>query len=129
MAVTRATPSPRPLSATAGVTLFETLIALSILALVLGVAATALRGPSPSMLLEQQAAAFTEAAATARARAVNGGETVELELPGCDGRPVIARFHSDGTATGSEACVSGNSLSLTLRISPLTGRLAVDRSP
>lgn len=119
--------SPAP--GRAGVTMFETLVALSILALVLGVAATALRGPSPAMQLEQWAAELAADAARARARAVAEGESVSVALPGCDGGTVTARFFSDGTASGPDACVTVADTSLTLRISPLTGRLRVMRAP
>jgi len=122
---------PRPgLARTAdGFTLMETLVALGILALVLGVSATALRGPSPAMQLERAASELIARATAARARAVASGDAVSVDMPGCGDAPVAAIFYPDGTALGLQACLRAADLGLTLRISPLTGRLSVVRAP
>lgn len=110
----------------AGVTLLEALVALGIIALVSSVAVTALRPPSPALVLEQQAAELISEAATARSQAIHTAAPVALELPGC-GAVLEAVFHPDGTARGTGACLTERGATLRLRLSPLTGRLVPER--
>lgn len=112
----------------AGFSLFETMVALAVLALVVSVTATSIRGPSPAVLLQQQANALIESATLARSRAVSTGRSVALELPGCGGKAELAHFHPDGTADAAQACVTVEEQILKLHVSPLTGRLVV-RAP
>ena len=108
----------------AGFSLLETLVALAILAAVTGVAAAALRGPSPTLRLDAAVTALMREATAARHRAVVEGRTVPLPLPRCDGAETVARFHPDGTASGAaSACLALAGLTRELRLSPLSGRL------
>ena len=114
--------SRRP-SSDAGFSLLETLIALAILATVTGVAAAALRAPSPGLQLDSAVSELRLEASTTRRRAVTTLARASMVLTDCTGRDVVVWFFPDGTASGSEVCVTQSGLTRKLRISALSGRL------
>lgn len=120
---------PRPPMGTpsAGLSLFETLMALTILALVAGVAAAGMRGPSPALQLRRQAADLTRRVAAARLQAVRDSRTVWIALDGlpCDAEaPPRAGLFAGGTGQAPDLCLTHpDAPTLRLRMDPLTGRL------
>ena len=109
----------------AGFTLFETMLVLGLIAMVLAVALSAARGPSPALQLRQHAADLKAEAAAARLRAVNAQRHVIYEpaAPDCTGRQTTLVFAPDGTAKGPDLCLSRDRARLVLRVSPVSGRL------
>ncbi len=111
---------------TAGLSLLETLIALAILAMVMGLSASAFRGPSPTLRLQKEAATLTRAATVLRQRAIREGNTVTMEDSGtpCEETDKPLTFFPDGTASGPDLCLSADDLHLRLTLNALTGRLS-----
>ncbi|MFZ5963022.1 hypothetical protein ACOXXX_08745 [Thalassococcus sp. BH17M4-6] len=110
----------------AGFTLFDVLISLAILAAILAIATTALRPPSPALLLERQLATLKNDAALARDRAVRLDRPVALPVPGCQtDEGSEALFFPDGTARATgPICLTQGGLSRRLLIEPITARIA-----
>lgn len=107
----------------AGLTLFETLVSLAILALVAGVTVAGLRGPSPQLRAKADAAAFQERFAATRLRAMRDGVPLvhETELL-CAGAGPLTVF-ADGSARGGPICI-GDSV---LTVAPLSGTFEVQQ--
>ncbi len=114
-------------SSRAGLSLFETLMALTILALVAGVSAAGMRGPSPALQLRRQAADLTRQVAAARLQAARDSRTVwiALESMPCNPQaPARAGLFADGTGKAPDLCLTHpDAPTLRLRMDPLTGRL------
>ena len=105
----------------AGVTLLETMVSLAILSLVLAVAATAVRPPSPWLQEQAAIAELTRRAQETRLRAIT--ETLALVMVTdalCPDAPPPT-FFADGSATGGPVCVGSQELA----IRPFTGAIGV----
>ncbi|WP_299695288.1 prepilin-type N-terminal cleavage/methylation domain-containing protein [uncultured Tateyamaria sp.] len=103
----------------AGVTLFETMVSLAILSLILAVAATAVRPPSPRLQAEATLSELVRQAQEVRLRAIASGTTAVFDTDTlCDDAAKV-RFYPDGSATGGPLCVADR----TLTLRPLTGTL------
>ena len=109
----------------AGLSLLEALIALAILALIMGLSASTFRGPSPALRLQKQAAELVGAAATLRQRAIREAATLELETEGltCEDNGQPLSFFPDGTASGPDLCLNVKDQQLRLQLNALTARL------
>ncbi|HHI70479.1 MAG TPA: hypothetical protein ENJ91_05705 [Rhodobacteraceae bacterium] len=110
----------------AGISILEALVVLAILAMVLGLSAGALRGPSPALQLQKQAGILIEKAANLRQRAIREGKklTMENQTTTCDTtikQPLS--FFPDGTASGPDLCLVIADQRLRLHLNALTGRL------
>lgn len=112
-------------SQTAGLSLLEALIALAILALIMGLSASAFRGPSPALSLQKQAAELIGTATVLRQRAIRDGDTLSLETKGltCEGSDQPLYFFPNGTASGPDLCLSVKDQQLRLQLNMLTARL------
>ena len=114
--------------ARAGLSMFEVLVALTILALVTTVATAGLRGPSPSLQLQRQTADVVRQSAVTHLRAIRQEQTLFLDVSTliCTPEdPTIASFFADGTAQGPDLCLTASDSTLQrLRLVPLTGRYA-----
>ncbi|WP_457645937.1 pilus assembly FimT family protein [Profundibacter sp.] len=112
---------------TAGLSLLEALIALAILAMVMGLSASAFRGPSPALRLQKQASGLIQTATTLRQRAIRDGRSFTMQTQGltCEttGQPLV--FFPNGTASGPDLCLTADTRQTRLRVNALTGRLAV----
>jgi hypothetical protein len=93
------------------------------LASVLGIAATALRAPSPRLALDRAVADLTGQLAQTRLRAVRMHASLPMDLPQCDDDPVSVRVFPDGTAEPGSACLAAGDATQRLRLDPLTARL------
>ncbi|MGC1495035.1 MAG: type II secretion system protein [Sulfitobacter sp.] len=107
----------------AGFTLLETLVALSILAVVSGIAAAALKGPSPRLQLDNAVNEALEVASATRHRAVITQTAAHMPMTDCNNNDVDLWFFPDGTASNAQVCVTQSGLTRVLRISTLSGRL------
>ncbi len=109
----------------AGLSLLEALIALAILALIMGLSASTFRGPSPALRLQKQAAELIGSAATLRQRAIREGDTLQLETKGlaCEGTDQPLSFFPDGTSSGPDLCLTAGDQQLRLQLNFLTARL------
>ena len=109
-----------------GFTLFEALIALSVLSFITG--AVLMLRPEPSTELKLQAVAtdLIESAGAYRHRAINIGRTTvwEPDAADCDGRSVQITFYPDGTSEAGELCITARDRSMVLEVNALTGRLS-----
>ena len=103
----------------AGVTLFETMVALAVLSLIVAVVAVAARPPSPRLQEEAAIAALVREAQDLRLRAIQEGRTVEMGSEDvCEGaRPPV--FYPDGSARFGPLCIGTR----TLPVRPITGTL------
>ncbi|WP_439655617.1 pilus assembly FimT family protein [Sulfitobacter aquimarinus] len=110
----------------AGFSLLETLVALAILAVVTGVAVSALRQPPPALQLDNAVTQVLRTATTTRNRAVSTQVRMSMPVADCDGDDGLIWFYPDGTAKGPEVCVSHAGLVRRLRVSALSGRLIQD---
>ncbi|NSX56917.1 hypothetical protein [Parasulfitobacter algicola] len=112
---------------TSGVSLFEVMLALGILSLMLGVIATSSRGPSDTLLLQQDAAAMQRNLTDLRAQSIQTGQPVSFDTTGlsCDANPKPIVFFSDGSAQGQPLCLRKNDLTLSLILDPLIGRYKI----
>lgn len=110
----------------AGLSLLEALIALAILAMVMGLSASAFRGPSPTLRLQKEAAALIRTTSQLRQRAIREGTILSMETNGttCDKLGTTLSFFPDGTAIGPDLCLKTESLQLRLALNVLTGRLS-----
>lgn len=103
----------------AGVTLLETMVALAVLSLIVAVAATAARGPSPRLQEEAAIANLARQAQDARLRAIQEGRVVEMVTEDvCEGAETPV-FYPDGSARFGPLCVGTREIPLR----PLTGTL------
>lgn len=110
----------------AGLSILEALIALAILAMIMGLNASAFRGPSPTLRLQKEAAVLIRTASQLRQRAIRENKVLSMESNGatCDEQETPLSFFPDGTAIGPDLCLSAESLQLRLTLSALTGRLS-----
>jgi prepilin-type N-terminal cleavage/methylation domain-containing protein len=111
-----------------GFSLLEMMVVLAIVATITGVTAAGLRGPSPMVQLERTIIAFQREAAEARHRAVLEQIVIPLSGTDCDGNEVIIKFFPNGTANGPNICLTQAGFTGILRLSNLTGYLALDAS-
>ncbi|MEL7092177.1 MAG: hypothetical protein AAFN94_10635 [Pseudomonadota bacterium] len=103
----------------AGVSLFETMVALAVLSLILAVVAVSVRPPSPRLQAEAALAALQRQAQESRLRAMTTGNRVTMGTDAvCTNSPAPV-FYPDGTATGGPLCLGAR----TITLSPLTGTL------
>ena len=103
----------------AGVSLFETMVSLAILSLIVAVAATAIRPPSPRLLAEAEISQLVRAAQETRLRAIQEGRPVRMETDAtCDDTPAPI-FFPDGSARDGPLCVGERQINIL----PLTGTL------
>lgn len=110
--------------------LFETLVALAILALVLAVAAGGLSPRGSDADLRRISADVVAAAGTIRSRAIATGETQVFRVDelDCARRLVVeTRFFFDGSARGPDLCLAAGDRTLRLTLDPLTGLYEVER--
>lgn len=105
--------------------MFETLVSLAILVAIISIATTALRPPSPSLLLDKKVSELAKTVSSARNRAVRNGKPVSLEAPGCDNRETVELlFFPEGTAwSNGQICIQEGSIIRIFRLTPLTGEL------
>lgn len=110
----------------AGLSLLEALIALAILAMVMGLSASAFRGPSPTLQLQKEAATMISTASQLRQRAIRDGQVLSMKTNGttCEKPDMPLSFFPDGTAFGPDLCLTAGSLQLRLALNALTGRLS-----
>ena len=116
-------PPPHPQS---GVTLFEILVSLAILAMILSVAASRLSRPD-RFSSERVAAEIAEAAAAARLKAIREAPAIAriTQQEPCaeiDAEPPVT-FFPDGTAAAQPFCLHIDGAPVFFRVDPVTGRL------
>lgn len=116
--------SPTPVPGAAGYSLFEVLIALSILAMVIAVSAAGFRPPSDEMKLNRQISDLVSKISDARLKAIRTNQAVGIEIVNCDDEPVNLNLFPDGTASGGEICLEEGTQQETLILSTLTGLLS-----
>ncbi len=106
-------------------TLFEVLIALSILALVTAVVVAARPAPSPELQLRTEASRLFEDASAHRHRAVETGTDVlwRPDALDCNGNAVEGQMFHDGTAEGLDICIEIEGRRLRLEMDVLAGGL------
>lgn len=109
--------------ARAGMTLFEVLVVLAILALMTSLALGLRRGPSPALLLERQASELEREATRLRGLAISGGSPQALDAEACETDAEPVTFHPAGTANGGDICLVAGDHRLRLAVDPLTGIL------
>lgn len=118
--------SPRStLGPRAGLTLFEVLISLAILALMASVVIAGRGGPSPALTLNAKVAEVKEHAAGIRREAIlQGGDQLwQDDALACDEEPFEVTYFADGTARGTDICLSVETTQARLKVDPLTGIL------
>lgn len=110
----------------AGLSILEALIALAILAMVMGLSASAFRGPSPTLRLQKEAAVLIRTASQLRQRAIREGKDLSMESNGlaCGEPDIPLSFFPDGTGIGPDLCLTAESHQLRLTLNALTGRLS-----
>ena len=105
-----------------GFTLFEALISLAILSLLLAVAVSSAKPPSPALRAKSNAARLVRTAGQVRLTAIETQST-KVWVPGvvaCDPDEATEyQFFSDGTAIGPDLCL----FDMRLELHPLTGFL------
>lgn len=108
-----------------GVSLFEILLVLALLAAVTAVAFPALRNPSAALAAARRAATWSDRFAAARDRAVRDTRITTLDLTdaACDATLTTATFFPDGTVASPDLCVTSAGILQRLHANPLTGRL------
>lgn len=108
-----------------GLTLFEALIALSIIAMMAGVVVAGRGTPSAALELNAVISDLTADAFDVRGRAIVEGQRLvwEPEVSTCGGDPVVTNFHPDGTADAIRVCIERENVRKELRLDPLTGIL------
>lgn len=103
----------------AGVTLFETMVALAVLSLIVAVVATAVRPPSPRLQQEATISELVRQAQLTRLRAIQEGRAVAMGPEDvCEGASP-PMFFPDGSARFGPLCVGDRVIPLR----PLTGTL------
>ncbi|WP_162946931.1 Tfp pilus assembly protein FimT/FimU [Ruegeria sp. EL01] len=110
---------------TEGFSLFEVLIALSILALVVTISVSSFRPPSDKMLLNKVISDFISEVSEARLHAIRSDQVAAVEISDCRDELVELDFYPDGTAAGGEVCLASGQSQGILQISPLTGQVTV----
>ena len=106
-----------------GVTLFETLIALTVVALLFGVVTISVRPPSPAMRLEREISSILAETSALRLRAIRQDETVRWRARSpCEAQQSDTVFFSDGTARGQDICLDVDGASDRLTLNSLIGR-------
>lgn len=104
----------------AGVSLFETMVALAILSLLVAVVAGAARGPSPRLQQEAAIAQILRAAQEVRLRAIQEGRAIAMGPDHTCEDATAPTFFPDGSAQGGPLCLETR----VIRVDPLTGTLA-----
>lgn len=108
----------------AGATLFEALIALSILGLMAGIVVAARPAPSSELQRALAIAALKVDAVSTRARAIQSNETVEWEAAmDCNTNDSAVLFFRDGTVSTSSVCFEIEGTEVELSVDPLLGIL------
>lgn len=109
----------------AGVTLFETLVMLAILALVTAIAFGLQRGPSPGLELERRVSDVLKTASQYKQVAILENIVVEMNITGagCQGGDADITYYPDGTAYGDDLCLSHENKTVRLVLNRLTGQL------
>ncbi|KNG93786.1 pilus assembly FimT family protein [Pseudaestuariivita atlantica] len=113
------------LSRSAGISLLEMLVVLGILGAIMAIAITNLRPPPSRLTLEGRAADLLREAAILRGTAIELGQTMSLQVPGCDAADHAVQFFADGTARGADACLIERGRVVRLRVKPVLGRLTI----
>ena len=106
----------------AGVTLFETMVALGVLSLILAVVATSVRPPSPQLQTKATIAALVQDVQTARLRAIQEGRDVTLETDNLCAGARAPVFFPDGSARFGPLCVGTQEI----QVLAITGTLDLD---
>ncbi len=101
------------------------MIGLAILSLMLGIVAASSRGPSDSLLLQQDAAQLQRTLTDLRADSIQTGQPVSFDTTDltCDDARTEIVFFPDGSAFGEQLCLRRNDLIMRLDLDPLTGRI------
>lgn len=120
--------SDRVRAAKGGFTLLEVLVVLAIIVGVTGIAASAIRGPSPRLKLDARVSEIIDEASTARHRAVVSQQEASFSVTDCAGQVREMKFFQDGSAQTMTLCVAVGELSQMLSVSPITGRVVVSDS-
>lgn len=109
----------------AGITLFETLVVLAILALVTAVFFGVQRGPSPGLELERHVSDVLNTASQNKQAAISENTMVEMKVTGagCETGDANITYYPDGTAYGDDLCLSHESKTVRLILNRLTGQL------
>jgi len=106
-----------------GFTLFEALISLSILSLILAVAATQFSGPSDQLRFQSELAALREDIMQTRASAIQNSTAKmfnaheHLCAIDRDTQETTITFFADGSAIGPDLCIDDH----RLQLDPITG--------
>lgn len=120
----------------AGVSLLEMLVVLALIALLLGVAATRLTGPSPRLSTEALGAKFVDAAYDQRLEAMVQGREIawapilpnDIKSEPCSeaetAPPIV--FLPTGRALGGPVCLKQGDRGLILSVDWLTGLVAAE---
>lgn len=117
-------PSKEPDESTLGFSLLEAMVVLAIVAFVTAIAASALRGPGERIIALQSVRHLQSSAYQARAMAIESGESVSIEVPGCDSDPTVQiTYFRDGTASAQTTCIQRGSTIFRLQVNRLTGTL------
>lgn len=109
-----------------GLSLLEALIALGILAMVMGVSIGTFRGPSPTLALQKDAAALVRTTSNLRQSAIRDNQPLSMDISelACEDTTANIIFYPNGTARGPDLCLFNKDQTLRLTIKPLTGRLS-----
>ena len=102
-----------------GVSLFETMVSLAILSLVLAIAVTAVRPPSPRLQEQAAIAHLTRLAQETRLRAITETRPVAMTTDALCDEAQAPTFFADGSAMGGPLCVGAR----VLTVSPFTGAI------
>lgn len=113
---------------TTGATLFETLMVLAILAGVAGITASAIRTPSPQLILRQEAQSLRTTVIAAREAAVRSGrpQSIENVADDCSGQPARLVAFADGTILSPDLCLTLEGETIRLAVDNITGRLKIE---
>lgn len=119
------TSQPKFMGPSAGLTLFEVLISLAILALMAGVVIAGRTGPSPALTLNAKVADVTERAAAIRRDAILQGtdQVWQDDDLACEDQAFEVIYFADGTARGTDICIFVDPSQSRLTVDPLTGTL------
>lgn len=114
-------------SRNAGFTLFEMLVSLTILSLVLAVGTSAIKGPSPVLLLHREATEIQKKAAVLRNEVVRNHELKIMDFANetCESGRNRTVFFPDGSASGPDLCLSNGNSKIRLELMPLLGRYVI----
>ncbi|MES0863746.1 prepilin-type N-terminal cleavage/methylation domain-containing protein [Ruegeria sp. SCPT10] len=108
----------------AGYSLFEVMIVLSILTIVVAIAAAGFRPPSDELKLNRQVAHLVLLVGDARLKAIRSKRLVHIEVVDCANEHVELIFFPDGTASSAEFCLAEGEQREILVLRPLTGQIS-----